>query len=189
MTLYGGGTCIDDMKEIREDAALRKACGLRAVPSSNKGKQAFRIAVLRWRDKQAGLFKDTYNYHCIATNMTAEKKEEVIWQYNERAYIESHIKEIKTGFSMEQMPSGDFGANALYFGIGIMTYNLFIAQKYFTMPFEWANKTIKSIRWLLIETVGRVIERSRSIVLKIAATREKYGVYLEIRERLCQLFP
>ena len=121
--------------------------------------------------------------------MAEEKKEEVIWQYNERAYIESHIKEIKIGFSMEQMPSGDFGANALYFGIGIMTYNLFIAQKYFTMPFEWANKTIKSIRWLLIETVGRVIERSRSITLKIAATREKYRVYLEMRENLCRLSP
>jgi len=159
------------------------------IHSTNKGNLAFRIAVLRWRDKQAGLFKDTYNYHCIATNMTAEKKEEVIWQYNERAYIESHIKEIKIGFSMEQMPSGDFGANALYFGIGIMTYNLFIAQKYFTMPFEWANKTIKSIRWLLIETVGRVIERSRSITLKIAATREKYRVYLEMRENLCRLSP
>ena len=47
---------------------------------------------------------------------------------------------------MEQMPTGDFGANALYFGIGILSYNLFIAQKYFTMPVEWAGKTIKSIR-------------------------------------------
>lgn len=35
MTLYGGGACIDDMKEIREDVALRKASGLKAVPSSS----------------------------------------------------------------------------------------------------------------------------------------------------------
>ncbi|MBI4947663.1 MAG: IS1380 family transposase [Bacteroidetes bacterium] len=157
------------------------------IHTTNKGKEAFRMIVLRWKDRQAGLFNNSYNYHAIATSMIESNIEEVVWQYNERAYIESHIKEIKTGFSMEQMPSGDFGANALYFGIGIMTYNLFIAQKYWVMPAEWASKTIKSIRWLLIEAVGRVIERSRRIILKIAATREKYRIYLEMRERLCLL--
>lgn len=112
----------------------------------------------------------------------------LMFQDNERAYIESHIKEIKTGFGMEQMPTGDFGANALYFGIGILSYNLFIAQKYFTMPVEWAGKTIKSIRWLLVEVVEKkVVGRARSVYLKIAATVEKYRIYVEMRHRLCQL--
>ena len=35
MTLYGGGSCIDDMMEIKEDQALRKSCGLKIVPSSS----------------------------------------------------------------------------------------------------------------------------------------------------------
>ncbi len=157
------------------------------VHTTNKGKEAFRLVNLRWKNKQGTLFENTYNYHCIATNMIEEEKEEIVWQYNERAYIESHIKEIKTGIGMEQMPTGDFGANAVYFGIGILTYNLFIAQKYFTMPVEWANKTIKSIRWLLVEVVGKVLERSRQMTLKIAATVEKYRIYAEMRQRLCQL--
>lgn len=33
MTLYGGGQSIEDMKEIREDKALRKALGISTVPS------------------------------------------------------------------------------------------------------------------------------------------------------------
>lgn len=33
MTLYGGGTTIDDIKEIREDKALRKAANIRTVPT------------------------------------------------------------------------------------------------------------------------------------------------------------
>lgn len=157
------------------------------VHATNEGKTSFRLVTLRWKNKQGALFENTYNYHCIATNMEEIKKEEVVWQYNERAYIESHIKEIKTGFGMEQMPTGDFGANALYFGIGILSYNLFVAQKYFTMPVEWAGKTIKSIRWLLVEVVGKVVEHGRSVYLKIAATVEKYRIYLEMRQRLCQL--
>lgn len=53
----------------------------------------------------------------------------MVWKYNGRGQIENHIKEIKSGFGMEWMPSGDFGANAVYFGIGILTYNLVYGSK------------------------------------------------------------
>lgn len=33
--MYGGGNCIEDIKEIREDNALKKACGTAVVPSSS----------------------------------------------------------------------------------------------------------------------------------------------------------
>lgn len=158
----------------------------KTVHTTNKGKTAFNLVSLRWKEKQGELFDNAYKYHCIGTNMDGEEGERVVWQYNERANIENIIRELKGGFGMDGMPSGDCGANALYFGIGILTCNLFIAQKYFTMPYEWANKTIKSIRWLLLETVGRVIERSRQMTLKIAATVEKYRIYLTMRRRLCE---
>lgn len=157
------------------------------VHTTNKGKSAFRLIILRWKGRQGMLFENRYNYHSIATSMIEEEKEEVVWRYNERAYIENDIKEIKGGFGMEHMPSGEFGANAVYFAIGILTYNLFIVQKYFTMPLEWASKTIKSIRWLLVEVVGKMIERSRSVYLKIAVSVEKYKIYVEMRRRLYQL--
>ncbi|MGR3310724.1 MAG: hypothetical protein ACUZ77_08100 [Candidatus Brocadiales bacterium] len=37
------------------------------VYATNKGKQAFRMIVLRWQDKQMELFKDTYHYHCTTS--------------------------------------------------------------------------------------------------------------------------
>ena len=156
------------------------------VYATNKGKQAFRLIVLRWKDKQEELFKDTYNYHSIATNME-EDTEEVVWRYNERAHIENHIKELKGGFGMEYLPSGDFRANAVHFGIGIMTYNLFIAQKLLTMPEVWWDKTIKSIRWLIVEAPGKLIEHSRRLILNVATGIEKYKIYLEMRRRTYEL--
>ena len=42
------------------------------------------------------------------------------------------------------------------------------------MPEEWRNKTIKSIRWMFVETPGKLIEHGRQLILKIAATAEKY---------------
>ena len=153
------------------------------IHTMNKGKTAFRLIVLRWKERQADLFRDTYCYHCIATGMIEQSAEEVVWRYNGRAHIENHIKEIKSGFGMDRMPSGDFRANGVHFGIGIMTYNLFIGQRLLTMPEQWRSKTIKTLRWLLIEVAGKLIDHSRRIVLKVATNLDKYRIYLEMRRR------
>jgi hypothetical protein len=157
------------------------------VHAMNGGKSAFRVIVLRWRERQGDLFKNTYHYHCIATSMVEESPEEVVWKYNGRAQIENHIKEIKSGFGMEWMSSGDFGANAVYFGIGILTYNLFLAQKLLTMPELCKTKTIKSIRWLLVEVGGKLVSRSRRVILRISTSLEKVRIYLEMRRRTFEL--
>ena len=88
---------------------------------------------------------------------------------------------------MDRMPSGDFLANAVHFGIGLMTYNLFIAQRLFVMPEPWRAKTIKSLRWLLIEVAGRVVHHGRRVILKVATSLEKYRIYLEMRRRTYEL--
>jgi hypothetical protein len=157
------------------------------VHTMNKGGVAFRLIILRWKTNQMSLFKDTYSYHCIATGMIDEIPEEVVWRYNHRAQIENHIKEIKGGFGMERLPSGDLRANAVYFGIGIMTYNLFIAQKMLMLPLEWQGKTIKSIRWLLVEVAGKLIKHGRCVILKIAVGMEKYKRYAQMRQRIYEL--
>ena len=157
------------------------------VHVTGKGDKAFRMIVLRWKDRQGDLFDDVYHYHCIATNATEGNAEEIVWHYNGRAHVENHIKEIKSGFGMDRLPSGDFYANAVHFGIGIMTYNLFIAQKLLTMHEGWQRKTIKSVRWLLVEVAGKLITHGRQMILKIAVSLEKYRIYLEMRQRTYEL--
>jgi hypothetical protein len=153
------------------------------VHTTNKGTKAFRLIVLRWKERQGDLFRETYCYHCIATGIIEESTEEVVWRYNGRAHIENHIKEIKSGFGMDRMPSGDFRANGVHFAIGIMTYNLFIGQRLLTMPESWATKTIKSLRWLLLEVAGKLVDHSKRLILKVATSLDKYRIYLEMRRR------
>ena len=81
---------------------------------------------------------------------------EVIYNYNKRVNIENHIKELKNGFSLEQMPSGDFYANALYFAIGVLTYNTFIIMKNNLLPESYRDKTINTVRWSIVNIAGRV---------------------------------
>ena len=170
-----------------KDGVMRDREIAETIHATEKGQRAFRLIVLRWRENQGELFQDNYHYHCLATNMTEESVAEVVSLYNERAHIENHIKEIKGGFGMERMPCGEFQANAIHFAIGIMTYNLFIAQRVLIMPEDWKNKTIKSIRWLLVEMAGKLIEHGRMTILKIVTGVEKYMVCLEMRRRTYEL--
>ncbi len=57
------------------------------------------------------------------------------------------MKEVKAGFNMEYMPSGDFEGNAVWVGIGILAYNLFIVSKLYLFPKGWLKKKISAIRW------------------------------------------
>ena len=74
-----------------------------------------------------------------------------------------HIKELKNGFGMRKMPSGCFEANALFFGIGVLAYNLFVTAKLLWFPKKYRKKTIKTIRWLLFEIAGRVIKQANKL--------------------------
>jgi len=60
-------------------------------------------------------------------------------------------------------------------------------EKLLTMPEQWKTKTIKSLRWLLIEVAGKLIYHGRRIVLKVATSFDKYRLYLEMRRRTYEL--
>lgn len=56
----------------------------------------------------------------------------LLMQYGgDRHIIENYLKELKIGVGMEQMPCREFDANAMYFSIGALTYNLMLSQKHF----------------------------------------------------------
>jgi len=64
----------------------------------------------------------------IAANREEEARE-IVRLHNWRGQVENFIKEIKDGFGMDWMPCGETYANAVFFRIGVIAYNLFIAMK------------------------------------------------------------
>jgi hypothetical protein len=160
-----------------------------AIYLLRKAKEPVRLVVQRWRDPQLALFEPNgYCYYVIASNRDELGAEEVVWFHNQRGQVENFIKELKIGFGMEQMTSGDFGANALWFALGVLAYNLTQAQKLLFLDEGWRSKTIVTLRWQLIQTAGRLVRHGRRLILRLATSLEKYRLFLEIR-RLCAAFP
>jgi len=158
-----------------------------AVHLVSKTREAVRLVVQRWRDPQLQLFEPSgYCYHVIATNRDDLAAEEVVWFHNRRGQVENLIKELKIGFGMEQMTSGDFAANSLWFSIGVLAYNLAQAQKLLFLDPDWRSRTIATLRWQLIGVAGRLVRHGRRWVLRLAATVEKLAIFLELRRRMAQ---
>ena len=83
---------------------------------------------------------------------------------------------------MENMPCGTFAANEVYFGIGILSYNLFIGFKSLNPLF--LNNTIKTFRWSFFNIAGKIIKRSGRIILKIKTDMDKYIALLHLRQKI-----
>lgn len=131
------------------------------VHCMNETKEAFRLLVLRWKNPQPSLFEaDRYCYHAIASSRK-ENGSEVIWRHNQRGESENWHKELKLGFGMEQLPCGQLQANAVFFSIGVLAYNLGLLLKAQLLPPEFRNVTVATLRWQLYRLAGKLIRHAR----------------------------
>lgn len=157
------------------------------VHTMNETDKAFRLVVMRWKNRQADLFDSSeYCYHAIATSLKYSA-EEAVWEYNKRGQAENIIKELKLGVGMEGLPSGDFGANSFWFALGVLVYNTFVLQKELLLPEELRPKTIGTLRWSLIGIAGKVVRHGRRLYLLLATTLDKLRLYSDMRKR-CMAF-
>ena len=104
-------------------------------------------------------------YHVIATNADEDEMstEDVVIFYRKRGDTsENRIKELKNGFNLKYLPASNFIANAFYFQMGVLAYNLFVLFKKTPLK-SWKQHTIQTF-WYI---VGIVIIHSRKTILKV----------------------
>ena len=141
------------------------------VHSMEKTEEAFRLIVIR-RPSQATLFTEDekIKYTAIATNRTWSADDVVAW-YNQRGECsENRIKELKIGFGMERMPCGQLTANAMFFRIGALAYNLFRLFTLTTLSPEWHRHQVETIRWRLYQIAGKIVFHGGQVFLKVRRT-------------------
>ena len=140
------------------------------VHCMNKSNESFRLIIIR-RPCQRTLFNEskeiTERYTVIATDRM-ESAEEVVRWYNQRGECsENRIKGLKIGFGMERMPCGQFEANAVYFRIGVLAYNVGRLCVLRALGVSWHRHQVQTLRWRLYGTAGKIVFHGRSTWLKI----------------------
>lgn len=153
------------------------------VHTMRNSREAFRLIVQRWPKLQGELFDpEPYCYHAIATNRE-EPPQEVVSRHNQRGQAENYIKELLNGFGMEWMPCGETYANAVFFRIGVLAYNLFLAMKLLALPPWYRTFTISTVRWRLYQVAGALVKHAHQVLLRLAAPIDKIALFHKFRLR------
>jgi len=108
-----------------------------------------------------------YTYRAIATSLDHMSDSEIISWYGMRAEkSENKIKELMLDFGGAHMPCGQFNANALYFAICTLSYNLFVMLREH-LPADFKKSRAKAVRLRIYGMAAKLIKHSRQYKLKL----------------------
>jgi len=95
---------------------------------------------------------------------------------------------------MERLPCGDFGANAVFFRIGALAYNVFVLFKRLALSEMWRKHQVQTIRWRLYQAAGKVVRHAGQVFLKSCpvmtlngVSASAYAILEEVRARCRKL--
>jgi hypothetical protein len=139
------------------------------VHSMAKTQKAFRLIVVR-RPQQGDLFDANaprYRYTAVASNRIESAADTLEWYAQRGETSENRIKELKLGFGMERMPCGQLDANAVFFRLGVLAYNLCQGFKRWVLKKEWRQHQVQTLRWRLYQTAGKLVRHAGRMMLKV----------------------
>ena len=157
------------------------------VHCMNRTNNAFRLIVVR-HPRDLDLFEDKspYRYHAIASNRVDEDAAATMEWYSKRGDTgENRIKDLKIGFGMEYVPCGSFQANAVFFAVGALTYNLYLGFRSQALGSGGERSQVQTVRWRLFQTAGKIVRHGRRMFLKISAAM--LDMFAAIRERCARI--
>ncbi|HSB07525.1 MAG TPA: IS1380 family transposase [Thermodesulfobacteriota bacterium] len=158
-----------------------------AKPSRKKNMKPDRYLAIRIRPAQGELFQDgnPYHYFAVVTNMWSWDGERLLqWQRERCGTVEKVHDVLKNDLAAGVLPAKRFFANAAWWRLNVMTYNVLSVMKRKSLPSCWWSVRLKALRYHLLCIAGRIIEHSRRLFLKIAKDHPSFQIYKEAREKL-----
>jgi hypothetical protein len=107
--------------------------------------------------------------------------------HRRRANAENIIKELKHGFGLNRLPCGDLLANAAYFEVNLLAYNLVQLYKQLVLSPNWQRCTIKTLRLRLLNVGAVVVRHARGLRLKISADHPYWQLLAHCRDKTFEL--
>jgi len=153
--------------------------------------KAFRLLVKRVRDRSTpiGGLMVSWRYWVVATNFGPEMSVAQVLSWHQlRGEFENVFKGLKNEVGVGSLPTGDLHANAVFFRIGVLAYNLFIGFKRDLMPASCQTWTLRTVRWRVFSLAGRIVRHARSLVLKLAIDSGSLEFLTRIRGQCHALF-
>ena len=123
----------------------------------------------------------------LVTNRELAGDEVVRW-YRQRCGGGEQVHSVlKSDLAGGRLPSGLFGANAAWWAIAVLAFNLSSAMKRLVLGGQWVSKRLKAVRFALIALPGRVMWHARRLIIRLARDHPSYELLLRARQRILAL--
>jgi hypothetical protein len=155
-----------------------------------KDAQPLRYVAVRIRKKQGFLFAAGYDtkYLAVVSNRWELSGAELLrWHWAKAGTIE-HVHDVtKNELGAAVPPCGRFGANAAWYRLSLLAYNILSALKSLALPAALSAARPKRLRFALFTLPGRLISHAGKLVLQISAAAERLAGLREARRQLAIL--
>jgi hypothetical protein len=181
-----------DGSEPKEEGITREWAEIPFVPEAEGVKKDSKpdhyIAIRVTRHQQL-LFDDgnSVRYYALVTNHEGRGDEVIHW-HREKAGTVEYVHDVtKNDLGAGIMPCGRFGANAAWYRLSLLTYNLLSAFKQIGLPEKLHKARPKKLRFRLLCLGAKIATHARKTMLKVAAAVESIGELLVLRSHLPRL--
>jgi Transposase DDE domain group 1 len=174
----------DAWQPYREECGVERQCA--NVPyypeekPENQYREPLRYVAIRVRRRQGELFGDgsEAKYFAVATNLWDwAPKKLLLWHREKAGSIEALHDVLKNELAGGVMPCSRFGANAAWLRLAVLTHNIFTALKRLALPAELLSARPKRLRFLILNTPGKLIHHARQTLLRLTQTANRFRAW------------
>jgi len=128
-----------------------------------------------------------YKLFGIITNRTIDGNELINW-HRERCGDSEKVHSIeKNDLAGGQFPSSKFGANAAWWQVMVLAFNLKALMQKFVLPKPLVNRRMKGLRFHLINIAGCVVSHGRRLVVRVSSHKDVIGLLNWVRGKITAL--
>ena len=130
-----------------------------------------------------------YKIHAVVTNRTLPAEQLLPWYYKRCGHSEEVHAILKNDLAGGTLPCNHFHANAIWWLVSVLSYNIHSAFKQLCCDESWSCARLKRIRFYIIRQPGRVIERGRQLYCRLRARHPSFSLFQRIRSAISRLRP
>ena len=158
--------------------AIREPMGSAALPGLAQQQLPFQTLQIELQ---------AYKLFALVSNMDWEGEKLIHWHRERCGKSEEAHSVMKGDFAGGKLPSGDFGENAAWWWIMILAMNINAVMKQLVLGGPWRSRRMKAIRFSFINIAGRIVKRSRALILRLANNDPAVSLLIAARRRILEL--
>ncbi len=155
-----------------------------------KNASPLRYVAVRIKKRQGRLFASGHDtkYLAVVSNRDQLEAPALLRWHWEKAGTVEHVHDVmKNELGAGVLPCGRFGANAAWYRLAALTYNVLSALKSLALPSTLSSARPKRLRFSVFHLAGRISEHAGRLWLRISQQLERLAGLVAARVRLVNL--